>query len=169
MVAGNALVVGDGLNVQHQAVLRVPLVDVDVTGTRTIRSAPRVIRGHRILRARGFHGNNRELALRKMAEELGQVRLHVVRVIRVKIKALLAGSRIEASFVLNVIVEARQVLESQLVRHGEHFALDFVDLFEAGSGYLLGRQVGGRDAANGEAKASSSVGKGPDSRIGADV
>jgi hypothetical protein len=63
MVAGNPFMVGDRFDVQNQAAFGIPLIDIDVTGTRTVRSAVRIIRRHRVLGARGFHGDHCQLAL----------------------------------------------------------------------------------------------------------
>ena len=83
MVAGNAFVISDGLDIEQKAVLRVPFVDINVTWTGAIRRAICVISGNTGLGTGCFHGYRHQLALRQATEEFGQLRLHLAHIIGV--------------------------------------------------------------------------------------
>src|SRR6202046_1260483 len=169
MMSGNAFVVGDGFDIQSEAVLGVPLVDVDVAGAGTVGGAVGVVSGDGIFGARGFHGNDCEFAFGKMAEKFGQFGFHVARVVGVEVENLLAGSGVEAAVIFDVIVEGSEIFEAEFVRESEHLGFGLVHLLEADFVNLLGRQIGGGHRANFEAVARGSVGKGPDTGVGAAV
>jgi hypothetical protein len=68
-----------------------------------------------------------------------------------------------------VIIQTREILESEFVSVGEHFGFDFIDLFQSEGVDRLRRHVSSCDAADGEAITCCSIGQRPDSWLGATV
>lgn len=103
----------DRLHVQPKAMPRIPFIDVDVSGARTVRRSVGIVGGNGILRTRLFHGNSDEFALRQLAKEPGKVGFHIANVTCVEVEQLLAGSGIEPALPEDVRVEACEIVEPQ--------------------------------------------------------
>ena len=97
MMAGNALVVGDGFDVEQQAMRRVVLIHVDVAWPAAVGGAGRVVGGRSGGRAERLHRDDLELRLGKMAEELRQLGFHLLRVVLVEVENLLARFAVQVS------------------------------------------------------------------------
>ena len=109
VMTGHAFVIGDGFNVEQQAVLGIVLVHVDAAGTRAVSRAARVVGRNRIGRAVGLHRNHDQLVLGQAAEQLRQLGVHLVGVVLIEVENLLARCAVQFGVLANVVVEALQV------------------------------------------------------------
>ena len=107
--------------------------------------------------------------MRQASEELGQLRLHLPRVLGVQVEHLLARSRIELAIVLDVLIQAGQVFESELVRQRQHLCFRVGQLLESDLVYFLRSQVGRGHAPDFKAISLRAVGQRPHSGLGAAV
>ena len=169
MMPGHAFVIGDGLDVQRQAMLRVPLIHVDVPGTRPVLCSSIVVSRDRILGAKWIHGDDLKLVLRQPSKQFGQLCFHLPGVFGVQVEHLLARSRVELAVVLDVFIQAGQVLEAKFVRQRQHLCFGLGQLLEADLVDFLRGQVGRGHAPDLKAIPFRAIGQRPDSRLGAAV
>src|SRR5580700_267304 len=104
MMSRDSLVVGDGLDIQQEAVLRIPFINVDMSWARTVCRPTGVVRRDGTLGTRSFHGNDSELVLGKTAKEFRKFEIHFVNIARIQVEQLLAGNGIETALVFDVLV-----------------------------------------------------------------
>src|SRR5882762_5913494 len=161
-MSGESFVISDGLDVQQQAMLRIPLIDVDAARARAVGGSVSIVGWNCIFGTCRFHWNDRQLALREMSEELGQFGLHLTAVVVVQVEELLTRLGVEAVLSLDVLVQACQIFEAKFVRDHEHLSFGFGNLPESQFMDLVGSPVRGCDAPDGKAVARRSVRKRPD-------
>src|SRR5271169_1460450 len=115
MMSWDSLVIGDRLDVQQKPVLGVPLIHVDMSWSRAVCRAIRVVSRDCIRGTCCFHGDDRKFVFGKTSKQLWKFGLHFVHIVRVQVKQLRAGCGVETTLVLDVVVQAGEVLETKLV------------------------------------------------------
>src|SRR6202030_3783566 len=86
VMSGNAFVVSDGFDVQQQSFFGGVLVDVDASGARAVSGADRIIGGRSRGAAKRFHRDDCQLVLWQTSEQLRQLLVHLVVILRVQVK-----------------------------------------------------------------------------------
>src|ERR1700680_3137653 len=141
MVAGHAFVIGDGLYIQSQTMLRIPLVDVDAARARTVLRSRRVVRGYGIPGAKRIHRNYHKLVLRQASEEPGELGFPLAGGLCIEMEDLFARRSVKTPIFLDVVVQAGHIVEAELVSQRQHLGFGLGDLLEADLVNLLRREV----------------------------
>ena len=167
VVAGNALMIGNGLVVDVAAVGGVGDCNGDAAGTLAVGCSALVVGCGRSLEGRdGLDGDG---GFGQEVEKLRQVRLHLGDVLAEVLDDGFSGDGLVPGVVFDVVAEAGEIPVAVGLGEGGHLSGDAVDLLEADLVDLGGSEVSGGEAAKGGLVAPLAAAEGVDGKRGAGV
>ncbi len=164
-MARHTLVVGRRLERDDLVRLRVGGVDVHAAGTRAVRRARIVVGARRALGTELLHGDDDQLRLRQPAEELRQLRVHLLFVLLVGVDDVVTRLRAKVGVLLDGGVERLQITEALLLRDLQHLRLEARHLAQADVVDLVGREARGRAALRCRRVSPRALGERPDADL----
>ena len=169
VMAGHALVVRGRLHRDRLARLRLARVHLDAAGTRAVGRAGLVLRAGRFLLAERLGGHDFDLRARQPAEELRELRVHLVDVFAIEVEDLLARLGAEARVLVGGFLHRLEIVVAEALRDLEQLPFDAGDLAQADLVDLIGGEIRRRALADAHVVAMDAVGERPHPDLAAAV
>src|SRR5215470_1774556 len=114
MMSWDTFVISNGFHVQKKTMLGIPLVDIDMPGTRAIGRAFGIIRRNCIFGAGCFHRYGEQLAFWQEAKKFWKVWFHTRKVMVLKVEKLLPRSGLKPVLIFNGLVKGGEISKPSL-------------------------------------------------------
>lgn len=169
VMAGNALVVGGGFDIEQQTFFKIAGVDHDVSRTGAIHGGILIGGGGCFLFAKLLNGKNLQFRFGEPAEKFGEFGIHLVDVFGVEIQDLFAGMGVKFGISGDGGVERFEIAKSEFGGDGLHAGFDFFDLGKPELVDFIGSEIGGGAVFDAEGVVGVAIGEGPDAGFAAAV